>query len=202
MLGGLTLVTGPAKEPIGLDELRDPDHGGHLRVSHYLDDAFISDLIVVARERAEEFQARAYITQTWDYFLHGFPAGLRYIELPKPPLQSVTHVKYHLEDDSEQTFAASKYFVDTASVVGRIVLDEDESWPTDTLREANGVEVRFVAGYGTEQLHVPARIRHALKIMVADLYENRESFVMGQAPQVLPVAAERLLYQDRVFSFA
>jgi len=50
------------------------------------EDDLITALIVAAREYAEGFQNRAYITQTWQLWLDDWP-GRDYIEIPLPPLQ-------------------------------------------------------------------------------------------------------------------
>jgi uncharacterized phiE125 gp8 family phage protein len=77
------------------------------------------------------------------------------------------------------TVSASDYLVDTVREPGRIVLKDGKSWPADTLREVNGVVVRYVAGYGAEPKHVPEAIRMWMKVQLGHWYENREATAQG-----------------------
>lgn len=140
----------------------------------------------------------ALITRTYDYWLDGWPEG-REIALPMPPLQSVDGVYYHDEDDTEYTLATSDYLVDTHRWPGRVVLRNDASWPSVTLRAANGARVRFTAGYGDSASDVPEHIRHAIRLLVGHFYENRESVVStGAVPKELPFSVRALLEPYRM----
>lgn len=190
---GLVLVTDPAEEPVSLAEAK-----SHLRVEVSDDDSYITSLIQVAREMAENILRRALITQTWKLVLDEFPSGDE-IELPLPPLQSVSSVKYTPNGSSQQTFDAGNYIVDTASEPGRIVLKSDKSWPGDTLEAAAGVEVTFVCGYGDAGADVPLSIRQAMLLLIGHFYESREAVIIGTITRELPLGAKRLLWPYRVF---
>lgn len=140
---------------------------------------------------------RALITQSLEVALSGWPRG-RVIELPRPPLVSVTSVKYFDVDDVEATLAASNYHVDTRSTPGRLVLKSTSQWPGTELREVNGVIIRYVAGYGSEASDVPAEMRAAMKLWLGELYEVRENSAAGGLVTV-PSAAEKVLLKYRVF---
>ena len=173
-MAALTIATAPAAEPLSTAEAK-----SHLRVTTSADDTLIDAMVKAARVYFEEsLLGRALITQTWDYYLDGWPAS-NAIQIPKPPLASVTHVKYTDEDGTQSTFSSSDYSVDTDSFFGRVVLDADASWPADNLHPKNPIVIRFVAGYGTAGSDLPEDIWHGLKIMVADLYEARETVVTG-----------------------
>lgn len=141
----LRLVTPPSIEPLDLTTAK-----SHLRVDITDDDNLITTLIPAAREYCEAFQNRAYITQTWEMWLDSWPEGNE-IRIPRPPLQSVSSIKYYGTDDTEYTFDAANYFVDTESEPGRVVLKYGKSWPTITLRPTNGICVTFIAGYKVYQ---------------------------------------------------
>ena len=68
-------------------------------------------------------------------------------------------------------------------------------WPF-TRYTINAVTIRFTAGYGSAPGNVPQAIRHAILIETANLYENREDAVVGQAVNMLSVS-ERLLWPYR-----
>ena len=57
----LTLKTAPETEPVSLNEAK-----AFLRVDSDEDDNYITSLIKTAREWCEDYQHRAYITQTWE----------------------------------------------------------------------------------------------------------------------------------------
>ena len=137
----LTLVTGPAAEPVTVEEAR-----AHLRVDSTDEDAWLNAAIVAARQRAEAFLNRALVTQTWELWLDEWPG--RVLELPLPPLVSVTHVKWYDRDGVEATVSSGDYVVDAVGTPGRVALKSASAWPAGELREVNGVVVRFVAGYG------------------------------------------------------
>jgi uncharacterized phiE125 gp8 family phage protein len=172
----------------------------HLRITHTNDDEYVAALLTSARIWAENFQDRSYITQTWKLYLDRFP-DTKEIELDRPPLVSVTSVKYTDKDDNESTFASSNYDTDTDSFVGRIVLKYDKTWPSDTLRPMNPIVIEYIAGYGDADT-VPENVKHAIKIIVAHLYENRELLAPGAVVAKVPLSARALLMQDRIFTFA
>ena len=197
---GLVLATAPTVEPVTLSDAR-----LHLKIpsAETSDDTYITALIVVARRSVERFQGRALINQTWDYYLDRFPIATsladghdRWIEVPRPPLSSVTHVKYTPEGGALTTFASSNYTVDTASTPGRIVLKRTADWPSTVLEITNGVVIRFIAGYGAAAANVPENTVHALKMLVSHLYENREVVAIGSSVVPIPMAIQSLLWEE------
>jgi uncharacterized phiE125 gp8 family phage protein len=139
----LELVTAPAREPLSLDYAKDLLH-----IDSTADDDVIQGLIGASRHFCEGFQNRAYLEQTWDLWLDDWPDE-DYIQIPRPPLQSVTSVKYYDTDDTEYTLSSDDYFVDTASARGRVHLAYNDIWPSTTLRPAKAIAIRFTAGYET-----------------------------------------------------
>ncbi len=189
---GLRLTTPPTAEPVSLIEAK-----LHCRVDIEDEDSLIDSLIPAAREYCETFQRRAYITQTWQLVLDKWPSG-RVIEVPRPPLQSVA-ITYTLADGvTTETLDSDDYVVDTASEPGRVVLKSDKSWPTDELKAAGGIVVEFVAGYGDAATDVPQRVKQAMLLLIGHWHANREQVVIGQPASQLPVAAEALLWPDRM----
>lgn len=167
----IILDTAPVVEPVSVLEVKK-----HLNIEseYFNDDEYIDSLIPIVRENAEQVTRRRLITQTWLAYFDGWPSS-DYLELPFGTLQSVTSVKYYETDDTENTMAAADYGVDTDSMVGRIVLDYGESWPTETLRPRSPIKIEFVCGYGTAGSDVPGPIIQAIKIGIADLFWARSS---------------------------
>lgn len=182
----LKLVTAPAIEPVTQAEAKT-----FCRVDTADDNDLLDLLIKAARQRVEEDLGRAgvrreaLITQTWDLFLDEFPGAFgsdiserplgstAKIELPVVPVQSVSSVKYYDAAGVQQTVTASDYMVDAVAKPGRLAPIDTKSWPSSRGRY-NDVVVRFVAGYGAAATDVPARIRSAMRIVIADLYERRD----------------------------
>jgi uncharacterized phiE125 gp8 family phage protein len=191
----LTVVTAPTVEPVSLAEAK-----LQCRVDISADDALITALIVAAREMAETITRRALITQTWDWVLDAFPQGDR-LEIPMPPLQSVTSITYVDQDEASDTVSSDDYVVDTDGEPGRVVLKSSATWPSVTLRVANGVAVRFVAGYGDAASDVPQAIRQAMLLTIGHWYENREDSVGVGNIQRIPIGATSLLWPYRVLRF-
>lgn len=201
-MAGRTLVLAPTQEPVSVDEAN-----AFARVSTTAEDALMADLITAARKRCEDYRGQSFATQTWDYFLDYFPRwrdgytldgaftpiGAQFwtgfpdafgkrempIILPRPPVQSVTFVKYTPYNQAPVTMDPATYQVDTMNVLApRIVPTFDRMWPTDLLQSVNGVNVRFIAGYLPV---VPEQISLAIKQLVAYWFYNRDA--TGTVPE-------------------
>lgn len=193
----LTLITGPAEEPVSLSEAK-----AQVRVTHDLEDELIAGKARTARSWVETFTNRALVTQTWELRLPGFPACGAAIELPRPPLASVTSVTYVDEAGVTQTWSPAKYQVlkpagDHADR-GRILPAYGETYPT-ARGDEESVIVRFVAGYGAAG-DVPQALKDALLLKLGDLYTRRESGLAGTIFAETR-AAEQLLWPFRSVDF-
>ena len=179
----LVLNTGPTVEPITLDEAK-----AQLRVVEAAteEDTYIERLIRAARDECEKRSLHALLTQTWELYLDEFP-GESYIELPKPPLSSITSITYTTEDgnpDSPTTLATSVYYADTNRIPGRVVLKPDQEWPSDSLYPSGAVCITFVCGY-TAAKDIPEAARQWMFLQISDWFENREPVLMGQGNSVV-----------------
>ena len=192
----LKLITAPAAEPVSTSEAK-----AHLRVDTTADDTYIGTLITVARQNVESHLRRSLINQTWEVVLDAFPAGV--IRLPKPPLASVTSIKYTDDEGNESTYSSANYVVDSDTEPGRVVLKSGQTWPAVTLAAANGVRVRYVAGYGAAGSNVPQAIRQAILLVIGSLYENREDVLVAQGVSigVLPFGVVALLAPYRIYGW-
>lgn len=191
----LTTITEPAIEPIALADLKND-----IRVDSDLtaDDFLISAHLASARRYIEKVVDRALITQTLELTMDAWPTGDRF-ELPRPPLQSVTSIKYYDTDHAEYTLSSDDYYLDTASSPGRVVLEFGSTWPAVALRSVNGIIIRFVAGYGDEESDVPEHLAHAVRLLAGHWYENRGAVETGGAqPKEIPLGVNSLLWLDRV----
>jgi uncharacterized phiE125 gp8 family phage protein len=189
----LQLVTAPAQEPLTLPEVK-----AHLRVLHDTEDDVIARYARAARIHIEATTGRAFVTQVWDFWLSAFPRGWR-IELPRPPLQTVTWVKYREPDGVEQTLDAAAYLVVTAGLIGRVELAPGAIWPA-TQRRDQAVNIRFVAGYGTTLDETQEDLRTAILLMTEHLYYNRGA-TTAENLKATPMSVDALLGPYRTFGW-
>lgn len=191
-MGTLSLVTAPAVEPVSVDEAV-----AHLRLDSDATDerAYLSTLISAARETVEARTRRALISQTWDLVLDSWPVRVP-LELPRAPLASVTSVTYVATDGTSTTWSSSNYtvraYAGPRAMPGTITPAYGVVYPS--LRsQPNAVTIRYVAGYGAAATAVPAALRHAALLLVAELYARREGSVVGTIISEVPEGISRLL---------
>lgn len=168
------LITAPAEEPITLTQAK-----LQCRVDGSDEDALFTGVIIpAARHMAEQRTGQALVTQTWELALDAFPSAE--IEIEKPPVQSITSVKYLDIDGVEQTVSSTDYALDGyGSMQHRVIPDYGYSWPSSQ-SVPNAVKVRFVAGFGLATA-VPEDIKAWLLLAIGTLYANRETVTQGQA---------------------
>jgi uncharacterized phiE125 gp8 family phage protein len=133
-------------------------------------DAELSNIITRAREEAEEITRLALAPQTLDYGLDEFPSK-NYINLPRPPLTSVTSVDTYDSDGTKTTLAVTtQYLVDADSTPGRIVLPYGGTWPSGADYPINPIRIRYVSGYTT----LPQKLKNILLYHCGLLHKYRD----------------------------
>lgn len=182
------LITSPAQEPVSLQDIK-----LHLRIGHSAEDDYLESLIISARSQIESYLGRALITQTRGLYLNSFPRVGCGIEIPNPPLQSISTVQYYDSSGVLQTIDSENYFVADKSAPAFIIPVNSYSWPSTQVGRPQSVIVTYVAGYGDEPVSVPYPIKQAIKLIVGYFYENRENN-SARAPR----AAEYLVDDYRV----
>jgi uncharacterized phiE125 gp8 family phage protein len=174
----LRVITQPTAHPVSIDEIKD-----WLRIDGVDDEPDLFALRAAAEQSVENAMNRPLMTQTWELVLDAFPAER--IEIPMPPLQSVTSVKYLDVDGNEQTWASGEYVVsrDYATAprppdAERGIIEEAAGFSFPAVKDVSeAVIVRFVCGYGDDPNDVPELIRMELRRHLAFKYENREGDV-------------------------
>ncbi len=199
----LERTVAPASEPVSVAQAK-----AWCRVDSSDDDDLFADLIEEARVYCEDYLHQSLLTQTWRLTFDSWPwhwgmtprwwraggtvwSGTEVI-IPRPPLQSVTSITYVDTAGATQTLSNTLYSVDARGMPGRITPAYGQIWPV-TRAQINAVTVTFAAGYGADGSSVPATIRSAIKLMVADRYENREQQVTGTIVTELKTGMDRLL---------
>ncbi|MCI0571347.1 MAG: head-tail connector protein [Myxococcaceae bacterium] len=185
----LRLVTPPATEPVSLAEAK-----AHLRLESAEDDAYVTTLILAARQHVEDVCWRRLVTQEWEAVLEAFPCDGE-LEMPGGNLQAIVSVTYVDEAGAQQTLAPATYAADTVSVPGRLLLAYGQAWPS-TRCQWDAVRVRYTVGWAAAE--VPAPIRQALLLLVAQLYEHRVPEVTGTIVSKVSFAVDSLLSPHRL----
>ena len=159
----------PAVEPVSLAEAK-----AHLRVDIDTDDAYISALIVAAREYCETYLDETMLHTQYVMKLDMFPVE---IELPRPPMAqggtfTAVTITYTLDNGSTATLEESRYRVDRDAKPGVIRYPYSSSWP-EHLHDFNAVTVRWFGGRGATGAAVPQRVRNAILWLCGMWYERR-----------------------------
>jgi hypothetical protein len=206
----LLSVKSPAIEPVTVALAR-----RHCRIDNTDDDDLLAIYITTARLLAENYLARALITQTLAYVVSqspptgGWPVTLmapiilplwlpfellyqRPLELPRSPVQSITSVTCTNADGTVTSLVlGTGYSVDTAISPARVLFG-----PGYQPLPEQDVTVTFVAGYGDGSAAVPQSILTAILFTTAWLYEHR-----GDEPDEMPNIAYSLMTPYRLVQF-
>lgn len=181
-------ITQPAIEPVTVTEAK-----VHLRHFDVVEDALIGTLITAAREYAEAYCGRSFITQGWRGVMDCFPCD--WIEIERSPLLSVESIVYRDMAGVEQTIttpALPAWAIDTSGEIPRIAPGFGYTWPS-ALPQIGAVQVNYTAGYGPLATDVPAVVRNWIMVRVNTMFENREEIAVVQRGSVTPLA-----YLDRL----
>ena len=112
-----------------------------------------------------------------------------YIAFQKNPVTSVTSITYDSGASPRPTLAADQYMVISRQHGSYITPSYGAQWPTPrNIPEA--IRIRFVAGY----TDVPEPLKHAIHMLVAHWYENRE--VLSNMSEI-PYGVESLISPHR-----
>lgn len=170
----LQQTTYPSALPITLHAIKD-----HLAIEN--DETAFDDLLAdYIRAAAAYLQAECHVTlisTTYVAYWDNWPES-DVLKVPLWPVSSITSLKYLNTAGVETTISGLQ--TDLISCPCRVrQAASSTGWPslqTDTL---NRVRLTFVAGYGTDERLIPDMIKHALKMMVAHWFRNRETVLVG-----------------------
>lgn len=165
----ITITVQPAEEPVTLAEAK-------LQVELIGDahDTMLTSLIVAARRYVEARTHRGLVSQTRVLRMDRFPPV---ITLREGLLTSVSSVTYVDPAGDTQTLAPADYQVDQYSDPPRIAPAYGLAWPA-TRDQFDAVTVTYVCGYA-DATAVPEDIKSAIKLVIGDMFANRESGIVG-----------------------
>lgn len=175
---GISVVTPPATEPISLDEVK-----AQCRITTDTEDGSLAGYILAARQFAEGYTRRRFLTQTLDCTFDSIDEYLswpsvcdrrgyrRYrIDLPISPIQSVVSVSYVDFYGTTQVLAEDQYLSKLDQVDAYIEPAYRVVWPSVRF-QSSAITVRVVAGWTIDQF--PEDLRLKLLMLVSAYYDNR-----------------------------
>lgn len=162
------------------------DLKSHLRETSSNEDGLITAYGLAATSAAERWTQRVISPRQAVLSLPCLPYGVAPIELPGGDVVSLTSV-----------------VVDGAPVTGGTVIGNSPAllipatdWPTIT-----GTGYPVTITYQVGMVAIPQDLMHAIKVMVAEMFERRENSVEGQISEV-PISSEWLMAPHRIWPAA
>ena len=181
----------PAAEPITIDQASE-----HLRVDSTDDITYIDALIPVAREYADSITGRVsaatqmlLVGDSWCSLSDG---TLGIIPIFRTPLVSVASVSYYAPDATELTVMDSADYRVIPTTTPPMIQIVGAFPDTDTRPDA--IQIAFTAGDCRQTTAVQ---KHAIKMLVANLYENRLPVSFSSFTE-LPYSLTALLENQRI----
>lgn len=171
-----------------------------LRVDSEADQTYIEELIEVACDYVTDVTGRVgaeatflCVAGTWESLCSGTDA--RKITLHRTPLISVESIHYYAPGASALTLMdEDDYRVISALEPG--IIEVAASWPTVDSTRADAIQIEFVAGHYLDN-PAPATWRHAAKMLVAHLYEERKPVAFASC-QEIPYSLKNLIEHNRM----
>lgn len=180
------LLAGPAEEPVSLARAK-----AWLRVEDDAEDGLIESLVMAARIHLERVTGRALMTQSWRVVLDGWP-GEGVVTLPVSPLIALSGIRAYDAAGDATELALGQFSVDAHRTPAAVFVPGTVAG-MPVLRERRGIEIDYVAGFGTEPEDVPNDLVQAVKTLVGYWYENRDGVILGAESHFVPAGFERLV---------
>lgn len=185
-----TRTVGPTAEPLSLDEAV-----RHLQLAVGNDNSYITSLIQVARDVAENATGRALMASTWIAACRAWPCN-SLLPLTVSPVSAVTSVKYYADGETAlTTLDAANYSLATTVSPAVVIFDEDFDAP-DLADRPDAVQVTFTAG-ATTTAAIPPSMKHAVRLLLRHYYDHPEA-VNDTKGAELPYGIKHLLDSNRV----
>jgi uncharacterized phiE125 gp8 family phage protein len=163
-----------------------------LRVDHSDEDTLIGALRSAAIEYVQNYCNLQLGDVTAIMYLDNFHGTW---EIPVGPVRSITSIVYNNTPTTTLTLSTDNYYTDLKRKPARITTISPPAVHPDT---SNGVQVTMELGY--LEAEVPDGLVHAVKLLVAHFYENRNIVVIGTISSEVPNLIHSLLNPYRVIS--
>lgn len=191
MLYKVDISEPPEEEPLLVGEANE-----HLHVSGQ--DTYVTSLITVARRSIERYLNRTLITTSYTAYADKWE---RVMHLPFPKLQTVESVKYYNTEGTLTTLTENDYYwVVTSGEPGYIQAKYDVVYPELQDGRPDAIEIEYTAGYGAAE-DVPEDIKHAMKLLIGNYYEQRSDIIVGTVAARIPNYITDLIHSYRIYKF-
>jgi hypothetical protein len=152
-----------SKELVSLAELKE-----YMRIEHDAEDNLLRTLQRSAYEWIEQFTCRSLLTTQWHFKSLPLKEGSEIqLCLPFPSLLEIEKVNhFHAPANKE---AVKRYAIIEKNGMAYVCL-QSKGFP---------VEIIYTAGFGADPDCVPEAFLHAIKVLVAYWFENREGSICG-----------------------
>lgn len=159
------VTTAPTVEPVTTTELKT-----FARIDSTYEDTLLASFIVAARQNIEKYLNRGLVEQTITMYMDWFGPV---IDLPMPPVMSVTSFKFIYEDGTSETVDSDYYELENSDKSARIILLDDAIFPTASDKDYSGYQFIYKSGYGALAANVPDNIKIALMLWASIMYDTR-----------------------------
>jgi uncharacterized phiE125 gp8 family phage protein len=157
------VVTPPTTEPVTIAEAKAQLSIGASDDSH---DTELASMIAAAREEWEGDTSIALITRTLE---HRLPKFLSTVVLSVRPAIAISSVTYVDTTGTTQTVSSTNYYLDSDEV--RFL---DTFVKPDVQDRSEAVKITYTAGYGSDSRACPELDRMAIKLSLANRFEDRD----------------------------
>lgn len=112
-------------------------------------------------------------------------------------------IKYRDINGSLTTLTENDYFwVVNTTDPARIVRKYDAAYPELQYGRPDAIEIAFTAGYGATSAAIPDEIKHAMKLLIGNYFEQRSDVVIDRAQaQRIPSFITDLIHSYKLYSF-
>ena len=155
----------------------------YMRIEHKEEDNLIKDLQFAAYDWVEQFTGRSLLTTEWKLTTTTLKAGTEVRHaLPFPSLLEISKVSHLFsnikKDETKAYYMEFRHGVEYICAISKGV----------------PIEIVYSAGFGPHPQYIPEAFHHAIKVLVALWYEEREGLGCG-----IPATVEKILrpYQIR-----
>lgn len=175
----LKLIDGPECYPVTLAEVK-----AQRNRADTLDDAYLTACIKALTQQAEHITGRQLVSAVYELTVESWNPQL-VIDLPKPPLQSVTSITSVANDGTETVLDTSTYEVLTDTLVGQVRPAYEEEWP-----DVRQLVIRYTCGYPTTGSPAvsttPEAIKQWMLARIGTMDQFREMLIAGQSIEAMP----------------
>lgn len=163
-----------------------------------LSETYYDDMLQSMEQAAVAYiESRARIilrNSSYEIFCDQFPDARNPLYIPLWPVRSVTDITYTDASGSVVVITNQQKSLNTQPAAMYPAVDTE--WPTS--QEDNRQSVTFSATVGyANNASVPAMVKHAIKMLVAHWFRNRETVLVGSISKELEKAVDSLMVQFR-----